>query len=251
MAPTSIDGTEITGATIDGQDVSEITVDGETVFTAIPDSAIYYWDPGNFASPWTDEVIGEDMTINGGLSSNTFSDGSDAVLGDGVDDYGTAGATDIFYNSMSLEIELSTTTTSVDFPFGLLEGTAPGELIYYIYLNQDGNFNDDDGRFTLFISDGGGIGALAFSYNLPFNDGNKHKVSFIINDAAQNDVDMIVDGQSVTPSLDRANGPNISGKVSSVNPMYFARNVDGPQDYFSGKLGKIVHHDEAITKQTI
>ena len=37
MAPTSIDGTEITGATIDGQDVSEITVDGETVFTAIPD----------------------------------------------------------------------------------------------------------------------------------------------------------------------------------------------------------------------
>ena len=38
MAPTNIDGTEITGATIDGQDVSEITVDGETVFTAIPDS---------------------------------------------------------------------------------------------------------------------------------------------------------------------------------------------------------------------
>lgn len=35
MAPTSIDGTEITGATIDGQDVSEITVDGETVFTAV------------------------------------------------------------------------------------------------------------------------------------------------------------------------------------------------------------------------
>jgi len=40
MAPTSIDGTEITGATIDGQDVSEITVDGETVFTAIPDSTV-------------------------------------------------------------------------------------------------------------------------------------------------------------------------------------------------------------------
>lgn len=38
MAPTSIDGNEITGATIDGQDVSEITVDGQTVFTAIPDS---------------------------------------------------------------------------------------------------------------------------------------------------------------------------------------------------------------------
>jgi len=36
MPPTSIDGTDITGATIDGTDVQEITVDGQTVFTAGP-----------------------------------------------------------------------------------------------------------------------------------------------------------------------------------------------------------------------
>ena len=34
IPPTSIDGTDITGATIDGTDVTEITVDGDTVFTA-------------------------------------------------------------------------------------------------------------------------------------------------------------------------------------------------------------------------
>jgi len=34
MPPTSIDGTDITGATIDGTDVTEITVDGDTVFTS-------------------------------------------------------------------------------------------------------------------------------------------------------------------------------------------------------------------------
>jgi len=34
MPPTSIDGTDITGATIDGTDVQEITVDGQTVFTS-------------------------------------------------------------------------------------------------------------------------------------------------------------------------------------------------------------------------
>jgi len=34
MIPTSIDGTDITGATIDGTDVQEITVDGQTVFSA-------------------------------------------------------------------------------------------------------------------------------------------------------------------------------------------------------------------------
>jgi len=34
IPPTSIDGTDITGATIDGTDVTEITVDGQTVFSA-------------------------------------------------------------------------------------------------------------------------------------------------------------------------------------------------------------------------
>jgi hypothetical protein len=34
--PTSIDGTDITGATIDGTEVSEITIDGQTVFTVGP-----------------------------------------------------------------------------------------------------------------------------------------------------------------------------------------------------------------------
>jgi len=39
IPPTSIDGTDITGATIDGTDVQEITVDGQTVFTAqVPSS---------------------------------------------------------------------------------------------------------------------------------------------------------------------------------------------------------------------
>jgi len=37
--PTSIDGTDITGATIDGQEVQEITIDGQTVFTAVPPGA--------------------------------------------------------------------------------------------------------------------------------------------------------------------------------------------------------------------
>ena len=36
IPPTSIDGTDITGATIDGTDVQEITVDGDVVFSAGP-----------------------------------------------------------------------------------------------------------------------------------------------------------------------------------------------------------------------
>jgi hypothetical protein len=49
--PTSIDGTDITGATIDGQDVQEITIDGQTVFTSVQD-AIFVddWADGNLFS---------------------------------------------------------------------------------------------------------------------------------------------------------------------------------------------------------
>src|SRR6056297_1506584 len=49
IPPTSIDGTDITGATIDGTDVQEITVDGDVVFTAIP--VIETFESGN-VSGW-------------------------------------------------------------------------------------------------------------------------------------------------------------------------------------------------------
>jgi len=55
MIPTSIDGTDITGATIDGSNVTEITVDGDTVFTAgavIPESVVDNFDSGNL-NPYT------------------------------------------------------------------------------------------------------------------------------------------------------------------------------------------------------
>ena len=67
MAPTSIDGTEITGATIDGQDVSEITVDGETVFTAIPDSIVYDFEDGDL-NGWSGGGSIDNIAYNGTYS---------------------------------------------------------------------------------------------------------------------------------------------------------------------------------------
>jgi len=78
MIPTSIDGTDITGATIDGQDVQEITVDGQTVFTSgLPDQAniIANYDAlalsgisdGQIVNTWTDESgNGRDMSPDDG-----------------------------------------------------------------------------------------------------------------------------------------------------------------------------------------
>jgi len=78
IPPTSIDGTDITGATIDGTDVTEITVDGDTVFTAVqplPDQAniIANYDAlalsglsdGQVVNTWTDESgNGRDMSAD-------------------------------------------------------------------------------------------------------------------------------------------------------------------------------------------
>jgi len=47
IPPTSIDGTDITGATIDGTDVTEITVDGQTVFSAVQGADIDGFETGN------------------------------------------------------------------------------------------------------------------------------------------------------------------------------------------------------------
>jgi len=85
MIPTSIDGTDITGATIDGTDVQEITVDGDTVFTSVPSSLVSHYE---FENDLTDSVGSNDLTNNGNgqfTSSSKF--GSFAKSYDGSDDF--------------------------------------------------------------------------------------------------------------------------------------------------------------------
>jgi len=97
MIPTSIDGTDITGATIDGQDVQEITVDGQTVFTAgpvLPDSAIARWsfeDDLN-TSTAVDSIGSFDGNINGATYSTQSQVGDNSLFFDGVDDDVTIGS---------------------------------------------------------------------------------------------------------------------------------------------------------------
>jgi hypothetical protein len=85
IPPTSIDGTDITGATIDGTDVQEITVDGDTVFTAGPGLNDLV-APGNLIAWYpmqdtnNDTSIAVDETKSGGLLDTagiTVGDSSD------------------------------------------------------------------------------------------------------------------------------------------------------------------------------
>jgi len=102
MPPTSIDGTDITGATIDGTDVTEITVDGDTVFTAgfgVPNSAIarYTFDNNDTSGSTAIDVWGSnDGTINGpttGIAGSTQTyDTGQAYEFDGTNDFVTTNA---------------------------------------------------------------------------------------------------------------------------------------------------------------
>jgi len=70
--PTSIDGTDITGATIDGQEVQEITVDGQTVFKTGPPAegdlqARYDFSQETGGTPITDRS-GNNFDLTGSFS---------------------------------------------------------------------------------------------------------------------------------------------------------------------------------------
>jgi len=87
MPPTSIDGTDITGATIDGTDVQEITVDGDTVFSAGPSNlpvaysnliAWYPFDSAEYGGSNADDVTaiigasGDDTAYDGTVNGATY-----------------------------------------------------------------------------------------------------------------------------------------------------------------------------------
>jgi len=97
MPPTSIDGTDITGATIDGTDVQEITVDGQTVFSAfdIPDSVVEQFNSQTAFSPsddntqvtsWTGEKQSITATGTGATVRANGINGFRSLEFDGTDD---------------------------------------------------------------------------------------------------------------------------------------------------------------------
>jgi len=94
MPPTSIDGTDITGATIDGTDVTEITVDGDTVFSAV--KIVDDFEDGNL-----NEYVGDtgsfsfsSSTVFSGTNSLELPAGQGGILSDsGLANYPSMGDT--------------------------------------------------------------------------------------------------------------------------------------------------------------
>jgi len=133
IPPTSIDGTDITGATIDGTDVQEITVDGQTVFSAgLPTAGL------------KQRYKASDLNLNYGDTVNTWPDsapdGLDALSDTGTVEYVSTSNGDAvrFDGNSYLRIPNVTTDNELSF-FAVIDIDGSGEN--YIY-NAGYNAND-------------------------------------------------------------------------------------------------------------
>jgi len=204
IPPTSIDGTDITGATIDGTDVQEITVDGDTVFTAgvkIPNVLGYYsFDDDSDSSIVVDDSgNGNDGTINSGATYTTDAEyGGNALDCTDPDvDFGSALP---FDNEWAIAFLVKTTanTTSGD-PNQLV--TKGGDNPYI--GEQDGNIR---------IRNGDGYGSLQSSVTI--NSGNYEHV--IINATNNGDDTEIYKNNLLEETLDTSGYSFNSGDTFGI-----------------------------------
>jgi len=189
MIPTSIDGTDITGATIDGTDVQEITVDGDTVFTAqnLPVGfsnliAWYPFDSAEYGGSNADDVT----AIIGGSGDDTAYDGTVS----GATYQSAGGVTDINAGANSGAFDFPNDTDKIELTGANVSST---EWTWMAYYTQPGGSGQ---QFALHLKNTSGNDRAMFYQNA----GDKR---YIITDS---------NGNNTNPNL----GPAGSGFVHTA-----------------------------------
>jgi len=179
IPPTSIDGTDITGATIDGTDVQEITVDGDVVFSAvppIPDENIYLQDDFD-DNRLTNRIDNGTTTYNG--VTGTYRPEYTTETSFGSVSGGILRAFEGETVSTSLNLNLSNTITWEFFDVDISNmGFNFGDCVFTMYASQitqrgtSSNHRHTLDAFNLNISESGEIG-------LQYVDINENSTTFI------------------------------------------------------------------------
>jgi len=159
IPPTSIDGTDITGATIDGTDVQEITVDGDVVFSAeqLPVAysnltAWYPFDAAEYGGANADDVT----AIIGGSGDDTAYDGTV----NGATYQSSGGITDINAGANSGGFDFSGSNNQrIQLPNAAFDSTSTFSMTFWLNADDNSasrlfNANDDDDGFRVFYEDG-------------------------------------------------------------------------------------------------
>jgi len=232
MIPTSIDGTDITGATIDGQDVQEITVDGQTVFSAapaIPDSVVWQTPYDEGSGVTVADIIGSaDGTINGATwKSSGLNVGGQYLEFDGNDnvDYGTPSVLDLPPGG-EWTIEIAARINPGD------SGT----------LLSKGGGSGPSRQWQLFVADYyfSRVGGAITSSNI--EPSGNWEVVHLRNDFGS--VEIFIDGSSV--------GSGSAGTATeSGQTVYAGARTDGSSFNLTGDLDSPVIHDIALSNSSI
>jgi hypothetical protein len=256
--PTSIDGTDITGATIDGQEVQEITIDGQTVFSAGPDPVIQYlattYTQGD--ATWADDATADgaqDMSITGDPQDGTLSDGSESLVWDGSNDFGrTTLPTSLEASGLrefSVEFAFEYSDSAFNALCGLVNDDSNQRLV--VLLGIDSNLNSSPGNILMqLFDDNRSKFEFGPSSNPNLDDGNRHDVSIVIEDSTTNSASIFIDGSEVSISTNNTGSP--SNFVAWDDGMvHAAREQSSIIQNLNGEIGAVRWYDSAIASQTI
>ena len=193
--------------------------------TSIPDSVVNQYPFSTFGpSTWTDNVGSADMSVSG-LTTDTFSNGEDSVLGDGTGDYGQSSA-DIIGNKetfgFAMTWQASSLSTSDNVVYhGIRETVSTGNFSYI-------DNNSNGGTIRLLLRDDNGNSTQVGTDN-QYDDGNPHSIIINKSSDSPSDWDFYIDDMSTTVSTSilADQGFSSSDFAGSLDPAFFAANSDG------------------------
>jgi len=255
MPPTSIDGTDITGATIDGTDVTEITVDGDTVFTAgpaIPDSEANQ----KLRNRWLlDDVNGTVADIVG--TQDGTNNGITSVLGNFVG--GSAGEGD---GNSFIDVGMRDFGSEMANPFAIaltfkVDTPLPNNRQnFFSVIDRDTSFPgiflltrmDTDGTLSFFMIDDS-TNQRRIATTASFDDNNFHRVVF--NKIAGNDFEIHVDGSLENVNLEKSATVSNFRDLNYDMYMFGASSENSAETLVNGIMDDVCVFDDSLTSAEI
>jgi hypothetical protein len=199
--PTSIDGTDITGATIDGQDVQEITIDGQTVFTAGPVAQ------SNLLAWWR---MGDDSG-DALKDSATTTDFGDSTPYDFVEEGQSTNETNTLQNGGVTDIETGANSSAYD-------------------MIADGNLDSPLTNLTSPLTFMGWVNFDSLSGTKAlFGDWNSGSSDFYIQHVTDNRLELnddLAENISVVTTFQTGEYVHVAGVLNTTNRLY----IDGVEE---------------------
>lgn len=193
------------------------------------------------------------MSLTGDLQATTLSDGSESITADGSNDYGqftmpsAIEGSDL--NAFAVEYAIGSFPTTETTLFGQRNDDQNQNV--ELFLNRNENNNTETGNFRFVVTDDSGDSVLVAPTNNPqLDDGNRHDISVSIDDAANNNATIFIDGSEVSATVGVGQSP--SNFTTWDNDMHvFARYQGGVEKYTAIDVGAARWHNTSITSQTI